>query len=135
MAGDRAAADLRTARGRSALSGGPTRSSGMLSIGMYATESWKHSSFGTKIMKAVDPRKSGRADRDRVGAVLAWSVVSDRCKRKAHVIHYRSCVSVNQSTGNLSDKHPLQSQLTRLDYQPTPDARSTTCTTRSYPFY
>lgn len=32
----------------------------VLVIGLYATDSWKHSSFGTKILKAVDYRESGK---------------------------------------------------------------------------
>jgi NAD-dependent DNA ligase len=39
--------------------GSLTRSTDVLVIGVYATESWKHSSFGTKIIKAVDLRESG----------------------------------------------------------------------------
>lgn len=31
----------------------------VLTIGAYATESWKHSSFGNKIMKAVEYRDMG----------------------------------------------------------------------------
>jgi NAD-dependent DNA ligase len=39
---------------------GPLRkSTNVLVIGVYATESWKHSSFGTKIMKASDMRETG----------------------------------------------------------------------------
>ncbi|NNM78352.1 NAD-dependent DNA ligase [Sphingomonas sp. ID1715] len=45
--------------GRGGECGSLTRSTDVLVIGMYATESWKHSSFGTKIMKAVDLRESG----------------------------------------------------------------------------
>jgi len=36
-----------------------TQKTDVLVIGMYATESWKHSTFGTKIIKAVDMRESG----------------------------------------------------------------------------
>jgi NAD-dependent DNA ligase len=39
--------------------GSLTKSTDVLVIGMYATESWKHSSFGTKIIRAVDMRESG----------------------------------------------------------------------------
>jgi NAD-dependent DNA ligase len=39
--------------------GNLTRNTDVLVIGVYATESWKHSSFGTKIVKAVDLRESG----------------------------------------------------------------------------
>jgi NAD-dependent DNA ligase len=39
--------------------GSLTQRTDVLVIGMYATESWKHSTFGTKIMKAVDLRESG----------------------------------------------------------------------------
>ncbi|GAA0676782.1 NAD-dependent DNA ligase [Sphingomonas insulae] len=45
------------ARGGSA--GSLTQKTDVLVIGIYATESWKHSSFGTKIVKAVDWRESG----------------------------------------------------------------------------
>ena len=44
-------------RGGSA--GSLTQKTDVLVIGVYATESWKHSSFGTKIIKAVDWRSSG----------------------------------------------------------------------------
>jgi NAD-dependent DNA ligase len=44
-------------RGGSA--GSLTQKTDVLVIGMYATESWKHSSFGTKIVKAVDMRADG----------------------------------------------------------------------------
>ena len=36
-----------------------TKNTHVLVIGMYATESWKHSAFGTKIVKAVDMREDG----------------------------------------------------------------------------
>lgn len=39
--------------------GSLTQKTDVLVIGMYATESWKHSAFGTKIVKAVDYRTSG----------------------------------------------------------------------------
>jgi NAD-dependent DNA ligase len=39
--------------------GSLTQKTNVLVIGMYATESWKHSSFGNKIVKAVDFRASG----------------------------------------------------------------------------
>lgn len=39
--------------------GSLTRSTDYLVIGSYATESWKHSSFGNKILKAVDMRDAG----------------------------------------------------------------------------
>jgi NAD-dependent DNA ligase len=35
------------------------KSTAFLVIGLYATESWKHSSFGNKIMKAVEMRSEG----------------------------------------------------------------------------
>ena len=44
---------------RGASAGSLTRKTNVLVIGAYATESWKHSSFGTKILKAVDMRSSG----------------------------------------------------------------------------
>jgi NAD-dependent DNA ligase len=43
-----------TARGASA--GGLTQKTNVLVIGAYATESWKHSSFGNKILQAVEWR-------------------------------------------------------------------------------
>jgi len=39
--------------------GSLTRKTEVLVIGIYATESWKHSSFGHKIMKAAEMRDSG----------------------------------------------------------------------------
>ena len=44
---------------RGGSSGSLTKATDVLVIGMYATESWKHSSFGTKIIKAVDMREDG----------------------------------------------------------------------------
>jgi NAD-dependent DNA ligase len=44
---------------RGAAAGSLTQKTQVLVIGMYATESWKHSAFGTKIIKAVDMRESG----------------------------------------------------------------------------
>ena len=44
-------------RGGSA--GSLTKNTNVLVVGMYATESWKHSSFGNKIIKAVDMREDG----------------------------------------------------------------------------
>lgn len=44
---------------RGALAGGITQKTNVLVIGAYATESWKHSSFGNKIMQAVEWRESG----------------------------------------------------------------------------
>jgi NAD-dependent DNA ligase len=40
--------------------GGLTQQTDVLVIGAYATESWKHSSFGTKILKASGWRDEGR---------------------------------------------------------------------------
>lgn len=40
--------------------GGLTRKTDVLVIGAYATESWKHSSFGNKILQALDWRSEGR---------------------------------------------------------------------------
>lgn len=40
-------------------SGSLTRKTDVLVIGAYATESWKHSSFGNKIIKAVEMRDAG----------------------------------------------------------------------------
>ncbi|MEZ5973140.1 MAG: BRCT domain-containing protein [Hyphomonadaceae bacterium] len=39
--------------------GSLTRKTNVLVVGAYATESWKHSSFGNKIMKAVEYRELG----------------------------------------------------------------------------
>jgi NAD-dependent DNA ligase len=39
--------------------GSLTRQTDFLVIGAYATDSWKHSSFGQKIMKAAEMRESG----------------------------------------------------------------------------
>jgi NAD-dependent DNA ligase len=44
---------------RGASAGSLTRETNYLVVGVYATESWKHSSFGTKIMKACDMRDAG----------------------------------------------------------------------------
>ncbi|UVO51544.1 BRCT domain-containing protein [Sphingomonas sp. SUN019] len=44
---------------RGGVCGSLTQKTNVLVIGMYATESWKHSSFGTKIVKAVDFREAG----------------------------------------------------------------------------
>jgi len=44
---------------RGAVAGGLTQKTQILVIGSYATESWKHSSFGNKIMQAVEWRASG----------------------------------------------------------------------------
>lgn len=44
---------------RGGVAGSLTQKTNVLVIGMYATESWKHSAFGTKIIKAVDMRDSG----------------------------------------------------------------------------
>jgi NAD-dependent DNA ligase len=44
---------------RGATTGSLTQKTNVLVIGAYATESWKHSSFGTKIIKAVDMREEG----------------------------------------------------------------------------
>ncbi|WSG73072.1 BRCT domain-containing protein [Rhizobium beringeri] len=46
-----------TERGASA--GGLTQKTNVLVIGTYATDSWKHSSFGAKIMNAVEFRRKG----------------------------------------------------------------------------
>lgn len=39
--------------------GSLTQKTNVLVIGLYATESWKHSSFGNKILKAADMRAQG----------------------------------------------------------------------------
>jgi NAD-dependent DNA ligase len=42
-----------------AQAGGLTQKTNVLVVGIYATESWKHSSFGNKIMKACEFRDQG----------------------------------------------------------------------------
>jgi NAD-dependent DNA ligase len=44
---------------RGASCGSLTKRTDFLVIGSYATDSWKHSSFGNKILKAVDMRSAG----------------------------------------------------------------------------
>lgn len=44
---------------RGASAGGLTQKTNVLVIGVYATDSWKHSSFGNKIMNAVEFRSRG----------------------------------------------------------------------------
>lgn len=44
---------------RGANTGSLTRTTDVLVIGAYATDSWKHSSFGNKILKACEYRESG----------------------------------------------------------------------------
>lgn len=44
---------------RGGTSGSLTKATNYLVIGVYATESWKHSSFGNKILKAAEMRASG----------------------------------------------------------------------------
>jgi len=44
---------------RGGAGGSLTKTTNYLVIGAYATESWKHSAFGNKIMKAVDMRSAG----------------------------------------------------------------------------
>lgn len=46
-----------TARG--AFTGGLSKKTNVLVIGVYATDSWKHSSFGNKILKACELRDDG----------------------------------------------------------------------------
>lgn len=45
---------------RGAFAGRLTQKTNVLVVGTYATESWKHSSFGTKILQAVEWRDEGR---------------------------------------------------------------------------
>lgn len=45
---------------RGGAAGGLNRKTDVLVIGAYATESWKHSSFGNKILQASDWRDEGR---------------------------------------------------------------------------
>lgn len=56
--GDRRACEAAVTE-RGGRAGTLTQKTEVLVIGIYATESWKHSSFGTKIVKAVDWRQSG----------------------------------------------------------------------------
>jgi hypothetical protein len=42
-----------------AQAGSLTKKTNVLVVGIYATDSWKHSSFGTKIMKACEWREAG----------------------------------------------------------------------------
>lgn len=44
---------------RGATAGGIAQKTNVLVIGVYATESWKHSSFGNKILQAVEWREQG----------------------------------------------------------------------------
>ncbi|MGR9171682.1 BRCT domain-containing protein [Rhizobium sp. KDH_Rht_773_N] len=44
---------------RGGFAGGLTRKTNVLVIGVYATDSWKHSSFGNKILKACELRENG----------------------------------------------------------------------------
>jgi NAD-dependent DNA ligase len=44
---------------RGAMVGPLSQKTNVLVIGVYATDSWKHSSFGTKILKAVEFRQKG----------------------------------------------------------------------------
>src|SRR3569623_28594 len=44
---------------RGGICGSLTQKTDVLVIGLYATESWKHSSFGNKILKAADMREAG----------------------------------------------------------------------------
>jgi NAD-dependent DNA ligase len=44
---------------RGAVAGSLTQKTNVLVIGIYATESWKHSSFGNKILKAAEWRDQG----------------------------------------------------------------------------
>lgn len=44
---------------RGGMCGSLTRKTDVLVIGVYATESWKHSSFGHKILKAAEMRDAG----------------------------------------------------------------------------
>lgn len=44
---------------RGGLCGSLTRKTDVLVVGVYATESWKHSAFGHKILKAAEMRDSG----------------------------------------------------------------------------
>lgn len=44
---------------RGAIGGSLTKKTDVLVVGAYATESWKHSSFGNKILKAAEMRAEG----------------------------------------------------------------------------
>ena len=49
----------RAIENRGGIAGGITQKTDYLVIGVYATESWKHSSFGNKILKAAEFRDAG----------------------------------------------------------------------------
>lgn len=44
---------------RAGLAGSLTQKTNVLVVGLYATESWKHSAFGNKILQAVEWREGG----------------------------------------------------------------------------
>jgi len=48
-----------TVQSRGATAGSLTKTTDVLVVGQYATESWLHSSYGRKIMKAVEMRNGG----------------------------------------------------------------------------
>ncbi len=56
--GGRSACEAAVAQ-RGGWTGSLTRDTNTLVIGVYATDSWKHSSFGNKIIKACDMRDAG----------------------------------------------------------------------------
>lgn len=45
---------------KGALAGSLNQKTNFLVIGVYATDSWKHSTFGNKILKAAEMRSEGR---------------------------------------------------------------------------
>lgn len=49
----------RAIENRGGIAGGVTQKTDYLVIGVYATDSWKHSSFGNKILKAAEMRDAG----------------------------------------------------------------------------
>jgi hypothetical protein len=61
-----------------ALPGSLTRQTNVLVVGIYATESWKHSAFGNKIMKASEWRDEG----------LPICIVSEP--------HWKSCLTASK---------------------------------------
>lgn len=64
---------------RGATAGSLTKKTDVLVIGSYATESWKHSSFGNKILKAAEMRASGLPI-----SIVAEQHWADHLQRQAH---------------------------------------------------
>jgi len=72
---------------RGGRSGGLTQGTSVLVIGAYATDSWKHSSFGDKILRAVEMRERG----------VPISIVSEE--------HWVSCLSSVDETSPTTNAH------------------------------